>query len=225
MDRAILQATATALSELDFSAENARIAELEQEITQIEAARASAQSRVDEIGKELKTFNDPDTKAVARALLNNVPPSEAVSHAPAKEELQKERDSLRPAITELYHQAQRLRGEITSIQRETKARARMEITPLVDLLKTQITSGAEALIQCFASFKAIDYAIDGLSGEADLLSDAIGALSGERCGGTRRFIPSVRQYNVPPEIVTVLRPLESKGPAFKGKVYDTATRN
>src|SRR5688572_13459081 len=100
VDQAIIYVTAGRLAALDFSAENARIAELDAEIDRMNAAKADADRRRTEIREELASPSAGlNGAAIADRLLSGQ--GDVATASPSREMLENESAALASGAREL----------------------------------------------------------------------------------------------------------------------------
>src|SRR4051812_49367226 len=99
----LLNAVAVDLGRLDFSADNARIAELEAGVARMHDAIASADARCSEIRNKVEELRHPELQRgeVADALMTELSPSEAAAITRGGGELVEERTTLAEGMSEL----------------------------------------------------------------------------------------------------------------------------
>jgi hypothetical protein len=220
IDSQILAKVAKELAELDFSPENARIAEIEADIGRMQAAVDVANERREEIGGILRPLLDPrggspayeghDAVAVANALLADVEPSEAAAFSKSQEELEREREALRLAVVDL---AARIRGgytEITEIQSRSRGRVQHAVQPVIDAIFADAQSATRQIVESFAALQAITTAAKMAGPHFIAMQNALS----DGGGGLYRLLAHAPYVDVPTSIVNMLNGLSDKGPAL-----------
>lgn len=210
MSAACLEAIASAFAALDLSTENARIAEIEADIAQLEAAEKSARERCTAISREIAEFRGPSGAAVADALLANHAPSDAAVLGPDLDSLEKEKAALLAGVQSLAQRTRAAHAEKDEVKRGAKLKLRPISQPLVDELAEEATAMGERLLEIFASLSAISGTTDNGWQQARAVGLMVkGAV--DDFGLLLRLRGSVE---APAEIVTALRALEGKGAAL-----------
>lgn len=210
MNPTTIDATASAFAALDLSPENARIAEIEADIAQLEAAEKSARERCTAISREIAEFRGPSGAAVADALLANHAPSDAAVLGPDLDSLEKEKAALLAGARDLADRVQAARDRLREIKASAKLKLRPISQPLVDELTEEATAMGERLLEIYASLSAISGTTDNGWQQARAVGLMVtGAV--DDYGLLLRLRGSVE---TPAEIVTALRTLEGKGAAL-----------
>lgn len=194
-----------AIEALDFTAENERVVELEAERANIETACRRAQSRQIEIRDTLTSATVHDGDAVAKALLSG---SAALPHA-GRDALVEEASALNAGVRELDKRMRNISNEIDSIRSAARKRAFEAITPLSESLIREAEAGAEAIMQAFASLKAIGIALQGDVIGARRVGNAISNLH-----GPDSLVPYRSKIAVDPSVVAAIEPFADKGPGL-----------
>jgi hypothetical protein len=210
MNDAIIEATASAFAELDLSAENARIVEIEAGIAQLEAAEKSARERCTAISREIAEFRGPSGAAVADALLANHAPSEAAVLGPDLDALEREKAALVAGAQALAHRAQVARAELQEVKAEAKLKLRPITQPLVDELTEEATALGERALEIFASLSAIA----GTTGNGWQQARAVGLMVTGAVDDFGLLLRLRGSVEAPADIVTALRALDGKGAAL-----------
>ncbi|MCB5426315.1 hypothetical protein H0274_13690 [Altererythrobacter sp. CC-YST694] len=212
MDTSILKRAGAQSAALDFSEENARIAEVTAEIDRTEAAITTAEQRCTEISRELVDYRGPNASAVAEAMLSGVAPAQAAAAAPNRAELEAERGALRSGIRELRQRVEDLQAEVAGIQRAAFLRVRPAVQEVVKTLTDEARAAAQKIIDAAVALDAIAYATKQGDHEAGAVRRAAAGVIGQD-----RLIPGRRDYPVPPEIVSLLQNLAGKRPALPAR--------
>jgi chromosome segregation ATPase len=209
MDTKILNETASAFAALDFSTENARITEIEAEISRLHAKIGEADERCAEITRALVDFAGPDSKAVADALLADVAPMAAATAGPGREDLEAERASLRSGIGELRQRVESARAKIAKIEGQAFSKANQASQQLIGALIADAREAASRIVDIYAALSAISAATKGGAGERNRVEYAV---EGITLPGS--LLTRARSFDVPAEIVEVLGNLSDKGRAL-----------
>lgn len=205
-----IEATAAAFVALDLSPENARIAEIEANIAQLEAAEKSARERCTAIAREIAEFRGPSGAAVADALLANHAPSDAAVLGPDLDSLEKERGALSAGAQALALRAQNARAELLEVKDGAKLKLRPIVQPLIDELTEEATAIAERLLEIFASLSAIS----GTTNNGWQQARAVGLMVAGAVDDFGLLLRLRGSVETPAEIITALRALDGKGPAL-----------
>lgn len=208
---------AQALRALDFTEENARVAALNAEITDAEAAIAKAEARRTEISRALIELRGPDGRAVADALLDQVDARDAARSGPTQQEQIAERESLRAGILELQARIRTAQEQIGKVQADAMSRAGVAVAPLAADAIAKVRALAEPLFDAFAVLDAIAEATRSHGRERGEARAAVNGLA-----GPSGAVPWRRSVPVPAEVQAVLYELTGKGPALPVRLIANA---
>jgi multidrug efflux pump subunit AcrA (membrane-fusion protein) len=222
IDSKVGASVGAALAALDFSPENARIAEIEADIARMEAARETAQARRAEISETLAPYRTQHSlpaatpfadngAAVADALLAELDPTEAASAHQTTENLEREREALMLGMKDLASRINGGRQEISDIRAGTCQRVAREVMPAMDAILSDAQDLARKLVESFAAMKAI--AMAGRVGGARII--ALENALHEGVFGQHCLLPYNNTIEVPPSVVEMLSVLANKGVALK----------
>ena len=217
IDSRIMARAAADLAALDFTAENSQIGSLEEEIATASRAKERANERISEIGDALVSARQPAAHAVADALLAELDPSEAAKESPSRESLESEREALRSGVRELQARILNLEGQLASVRTAARRRLAVAARPLVDTLIVEAKTAAEQVVECYVSLKALHLATGGGTRELAFAKDAIDGFSPAHGG----LLPPRMTLDVPPEIVSALESVSTKGPAIRSAAPTT----
>ncbi len=209
MDPKLLKQAAAEFVALDFSAENARITEINEEIARLASAQDSARTRCREIDLTLADYRGPDARAVADALIAGQTAMEAAKSAPNELELKEERGALMAAMKTLGHQIQDAQSQIDSIRTQAFGKVSEMARTIVDSLMEDARQAAEELLCVHAALNAVHVATRCGANELSATSTAIGELV-----GSNRLLTGRRHIPVPEEITDMLQGLSGKGAAL-----------
>ncbi|GGB87881.1 hypothetical protein GCM10011494_02780 [Novosphingobium endophyticum] len=202
MDMKPLEQTARAFATLDFSAEEARLAELEAERDNIDAAIERANARRTEISQAQRDWRDAERVSasnVADALLGGAHAAEVTALAPDAEALKEEFANLSAAIGELRRRYDDVQAEMNTLRTHTRGKAAAVAQPLADALRAQAKRAAEELLECYAGLQALHTAIGAGAREVGQARHAAaGCIGNDRLLSWRSGIP------VPPMVAQVL---------------------
>lgn len=212
MSAALIAKTATALAALDFSAENARIAELEAEALRCNDGIAKADARCAEIAKIVREWQGPDAEAVADALLETDAQS-AANQGPDIAGLEAERKALRNGVAELNRRRQSASDEIRDIKSSAVASKAGKVTePLIAELLANAKRAAVEIAEAYAALSAL--------GDATRCANAGNArFKVERATSGLFSVESIlagegmNPIPVPAEVLNMLAELDGKGAA------------
>lgn len=210
MNNATIDATASAFAALDLSPENARIAEIESDIGQLEAAEKSARERCTAIAREIAEFRGPSGAAVADALLAKHAPSDAAVLGPDLDSLEKERGALSAGAQALALRALNARAELREVKEGAKLKLRPLVQPLVDELTEEATSLGLEIIRIFAALSAISTT----TGTGWREVRAVGLMVSGAVDDYGLLLHCRGSVKTPQSIVAALRTLEGKGAAL-----------
>ncbi|OYX67031.1 MAG: hypothetical protein B7Y88_04205 [Sphingomonadales bacterium 32-64-17] len=202
--------TAAAFSSLDFSDENARLAEIKTRLDDTTRAIEAGESRMQEIHRTIAEARGPDGDAVADALLAHGDAALAASASRTGEQLKEEKASLIEGLRRLRHRAEDLRAERDTIQLEARGKAAVVAKPLVEHLMAEQLKTAQSVMSAYAALSGLTMATGGFQSERSLLHEAISGLHG-RDG----LLGYVRAAEVPEELREVIDALDGKGEAFQ----------
>lgn len=204
-----LELASQALAELDFTAQNAEIAEIQQSIRNNEEAIATAQARQAEIRSILSERTGPDGSAVADALLAVGSASIAAQATVADEDLKAESAALSAAIRELNERTRSATAAIKYVQELAFFDATTAAAPILQAEIARAKTAATALVSAYAGIEAIRNATRSGADTSDVLRKALPAVA-----GYSRIIPWSQSEPVPEHIREALAPLADKGPAL-----------
>jgi chromosome segregation ATPase len=212
MNAAIIAKTASALAALDFSSENARIAELEAEALRCNEAISKAETRINEITAIIRTWEGPDGEAVADALLET-DATDAANAGPDIAALESERTALRNGIGELNRRRAAAADEVRDIRTNAVAQKAGPATDaLIQELVAKAKRAAVEIAESYAALSAI--------GDATRCSNAGNArFQVERATAGLFIIHSLlagegmNPIPVPADVLNMLAELDSKGAA------------
>lgn len=225
IDRTIIAATADAVEALDFSAENDRIAQLEAEIGRLETAAETGLARVADIVAQVTDRNsitgtrNLNPGAVADALFASLDPAEAATVTRSVSELETQRDQLRGGVAELRIRIRDANDEIASIRLAAGARVLATVQPVMDGIMADAREAALRIVEAWAALQAIGWAARLRPNGTEPVQTAVDGLEGGGRGLWRR-----QDIAVPAEIVSLLAPLASKGPALRPTLARTVKR-
>lgn len=209
MDQSILNRTTAALSALDFSAENERIAQIEASIAEMETAIAKGEQRCADISHGMRSDHAVDGRSVGDALLAGASGQEATLVAPSRDAMTDERSALLAGIADLRRRIADAGHEIEAIKLEALGDTARTVTPVVDEIISEATEIAGRLPALFASLYAVNLATGAGRAELDKLSQAMSGLI-----GNDRLLPDRRSEPVPADVSAMLSTLASKGKAI-----------
>lgn len=222
IDPSLLDRVAADLASLDFSGENARIADLEARKAETQAALSRAQTRRDEICDMLAPYSAPggrtgnaqfrglDGSAVASALLAGASTEDAAAASVNQEELERERDAMTAAMVELRRRIEGADQAIRTTKGYAKKRVAEVVQPLADAAADEARAAANSLRACWATLEALGDASGALTPGQIATRNAVPGLWVDR-GLLRR---TDELGDVPREVVSVLSALTGKEPAF-----------
>jgi len=214
VDQAIVDATARRLSELDFSAENGRIAELEAEIERNTAAEQRARQRIDEILQiRRETGHIPSGTAVADQLLEI---ADLALETQPREELENERMALQQGIAELMKRSHGARESIRAVRSAAREKLAGAVGDLVCAIGAEAEQAAQRIADSHAALQAIQNAIGAISAQGVMVKSAIEeGLTADRSLLRRGAV------QVPSEVADLLRATSSIGPAVTPRLLTT----
>lgn len=215
MDMKPLEQTTRAFAALDFSAEDARLAELEAERDNIDAAVERANARRTEISKAQRDWRDAERVSasnVADALLSGAHAAEVTALAPDAEALKEEHAKLSAAIGELRRRYDDVQAEMNTLRTHARGKAATVAQPLADELRAQAKRAAEELLKCYAGLQALKTAIGAGGREVE---QARCAAAG--CIGNDRLLSWRSQIPVPPAVTQVLDALPQNKALIVGR--------
>jgi hypothetical protein len=205
---------------LDLSAENARLAEIAQQLAQIEQALSVANARREEVLILLRPYRSnsgsiplPDGTggAVANALLAGVSASEAAGIMVDEAQLERELDALKAGMAELQQRQSALTRERLALPSAVGRRILAEIKPLCDAIESEARDAALIIEEAFAALSAITKATRTHSVALEATAAAIAGMR-----GGRGLLAASDTVSVPASITELLGLLADKGPAYTG---------
>jgi hypothetical protein len=225
-----ISAATEAVTALDFSAENLRIAQMQATIAELEDSRKRGQDRMTEIAHLLSPYHGPrgiepgglddlDGTAVAEALLAGSTATEAANEKLDREGLTKEKSSLQAGCSELSRRIQAEQLAIGDLQRQVSQQISAALTPLTAALEAEARDAATVIIDCFASLRAVGWAV-----RANVTGQRATEQALEGLTGPDKLARWEKEFLVPKDIFKVLAGLESKGQAFNGALLRSVPR-
>jgi len=212
MNTAIIERTASALAALDFSPENARIAELEAVALECNRGTEKADARCIEIGQIIREWTGPDAEAVADALLET-DATDAATQGPDMAALEAERSALRNGIGELNRRRQAASDEIREIKSSAVASKAGKVTePLIAELLANAKRAAIEIANSYAALSAIGDATRNINAsnavyQVSKATRGLFEMESILAGEALNPIP------VPTDILNMLAELDAKGAA------------
>lgn len=202
IDQKLLSSVAAEIQALDFSEENARIAELEVGIAQKRDALDRALARRQEI---------------TDALIAGVSPTKAAELNTTEEKLERERAALDAAVPDLRRRIQSSEDAIREVKDRSRKRIAPIVQPLVDAIDQQARDLSQELSRCWAATEVLGAATYSAFPVLRGLRHAVKSLHEDFS-----LLPRNGPVDVPAELVRILRPLESKGVALPAKPPQTS---
>lgn len=209
-----LKELSAAFDALDFSEENARIADLEAEIARTEATITKAEQRCTEISQSLIGYQR-DAKAVADALVGDAPVIEAARAGPSEEDLREERTSLRAGIGDLNRRIADTTNEIRQIQLQALRTLPPFVKPIVDELIAEARAAAQTVVDRYVAIYALSDAAQGGAPDKSKIAKAVEGITAS--GG----LASLTRADVPAELREALGKLAGKGRALPVRLTST----
>jgi hypothetical protein len=205
---------------LDLSADNARLAEIAEQLGQIDRALSAANARREEVLILLRPFRSNSGSiplpegtggSVANALLAGVAASEAAGVAVDEAQLERELAALKAGMAELQQRQSNLTTERLSLPSAVGRRIMAEIKPLCDAIESEARDAASIIEEAFAALSAITKATRTHSVALEATAAAIAGMR-----GGRGLLVASDTVSVPAGITEVLALLAEKGPAYTG---------
>ena len=210
MNITTLEAAAAAFAALDLSAENARIAEIEVNIAQLETAEKTAREQCTAVARDIAEFRGPSGGAVADALLAGHDPSDVAVLAPDLASLEKEKAAMMAGARSLAERQLDAIAEINEMKRAAKSKLQPIAQPLVDELVEVATALGERLLAIFASLSAISTT----TGVGWREARAVGLIVSGAVDDHGLLLSLRGSVEAPAEVITALRALDGKGAAL-----------
>jgi hypothetical protein len=210
-----IQRTAAALAALDFTAENERIAELEAQISELEAAIERGEARRTEIAQAMQRGDGPDGGAVAAALLAGGDAMTAALKGPNREAMEAEREALREGLGQLRYQVEDTRTEIDNVRLKPKDAVARAARPIIDQALADVRKSLAALPALYSTIVAVHSIARNARNDLDALRDLL------KFARSHDLLQYDREQPVPGDVVAALQGLTGKG-AVLGRV-DVAT--
>lgn len=212
----VIKAATAAFAQLDTSAEDAHIADLEQQIAERQRALDTANERVSILHGEILDYRGPSGREIADALMAASSASAAALASPDLDALKTERTNLQAAIGELNRDITELRAAIQTTQGAAHARAIEAAQPLLDEMMDEFRTHAECALALRAGVIAVARAVSRHRlKEEEPLKAALEGLMGQW-----GVLPYRKTFPVPGEVITALRALDLKGPALRGGIVE-----
>ncbi|SLJ86883.1 hypothetical protein [Novosphingobium mathurense] len=215
----IFDQTARAFAALDFTGEEAELAQLEAQRADIDTAIERANARRTEINQALAARSagrEAGRKAaglVADALLAGAHTSEAAALAPSPDQLQDEREQLAAAIRELQGRSDDVRSKLGALHRGAAGKAAIAAKPLADALRARAKQAAEELMECYAGLQALNSAIGAGSREVRQTRNAAAG-----CIGQDSLLSWRARIPVPSSVSDVIGALPRNRLVFAGRL-------
>ena len=219
----ILDQTARAFAALDFTAEEAELAQLEAQRADIDTAIERANARRTEITQSLAARSaerGAGRKAaglVADALLTGAHTSEAAALAPSPDQLQDEREQLTAGIRELQHRSDEVRTKLSTLRGKATSKAVSAAQPLADALRAKAKLAAEELLECYAGLQALNSAIGAASREVNQVRNAAAG-----CIGQGELLSWRARIPVPSSVLEAIGALPQNRLIFAGRLDTVA---
>lgn len=212
----VIKAATAAFAQIDTSGEDAKIAEIEQQIADKQRAIDAANQRVGKLHDEIRNYSGPSGREIAEALMTSSTATTAALASPDLEALKTERANLQAGIGELNRNIVDLRADIQSVQDAASTRARVAAQPLIDEIVKVSRECAEDIVAMRAAMIAIARAVSrhGVNEERAMKTAFDGLV------GQWGLLEHRKAYPVPSEIIDALRALNLKGPALRGGIVE-----
>ena len=201
---------AATLAGLDFSEENAKIADLQQQVAELQSAIDRGEARCTEISQSLAKGDRPDGRAVADALLAERTAQAAAVAGPSREAMEEERAALREGLRDLRDRMRDVEGEITSVKRLAMHDASEAAQPLIDDLIRQAREAIAVLPALYGALYATNMATHGGRRQFEDFWEILRSIPSQN-----GISPLPRVIEVPAEIANALKGLADKGPALR----------
>lgn len=223
-----LAVTAKQIAAIDVTDTNRRIATLEAEKAEFEAAIARAESRCTGIAIAINEGATLDGRPVADELLADGDVMQAARLAPGLDQLRTEKDSLRAGIAELRGRIKTASAEIATIREGVGDQKRAAVKPLALALREEAVVAIEHLLEIFAASEAINWGTR--SPDALLIANVLRLALPPAIGATG--VPGLRDglvahresLDVPRDVLDALAGLERLGAAHELNVPKSVAR-
>ena len=216
MDSEIIRQVAEAFEQLDLTAENARIAELETERAEIKSAISRTEERYFKLVGALQAGGVPDGVAVADALLLDSDVQVAAEAGPGRTAMEAERDSLREGLRELRRRLDKIQPTINLAKDEAKLSAAEAAGPLIDALMAEARHAVAALPALYAAVYAVQTVTGAGTHDLRHLREALRAIL-----GGDGLLPYLPPQSVPSDVLGALQRLVGKGAALRPRIVQT----
>lgn len=211
MNRKTIKDVATRLADLNFSSENAQIADMRADIERMESAIRKAEERCAELTQAKVMGSGPDARAVADALLADVAPIDAAARTTASEDIDAELASLRAGIRDLRRRIDDTNRAIPAIENIAKTRVSDVVQPLVEDILADVRQAGEQIREAYAALTAVADAARVTFRDQGTLRNVAEALT----RGDRRLLRYSREIEVPADVADALSNLAGKGAAHR----------
>jgi hypothetical protein len=220
-----LQDARRGIAALDFTAENERVAGINQQLADIEAALQRARDRHAEILQLLRPFsgahdlastpvlNERDGRSIADALLAGKDTGEATEERITRDKLERERDALREGIAELTRRTREIEMQRSEVKSAAGRRTLEELRPLCAALEAEAREAAQVIVRDFAALTAIGRATNTNPPGLNTVATAINGLR-----GPGQLVSPAEDIQVPAEVLELIDLLLERGPAHVTRV-------
>lgn len=148
-----------AIGRLDLSAENARIAEINGQIAEIDAAISTGRARCGELTSRVRSFDQVDAAAVADSMIA-LAPRRATAQGLSRAEAEAERSVVQAGLAELETRLAALRLELEQIRRRARQRVFVLCEPVFDEAMAEAKIAAARLLELLTFVAGVGRPLD-----------------------------------------------------------------
>lgn len=218
--RGLLEKTRAKLSGLDFSEENAKIEELNEQKREHDAAIADLDGQLLDVGQKINAKRDSDGEELADAVLAGESSAVAEAMVPSIDTLRDRRVALQKARHTLLKRKESIGRTERDLQGLAREKMNEVLAPLVAELSRRQKLAAQEVADIHAAIQALDFEGRGFTLERFVSRNSVeGGLFGmDSILGLQSELP------VPKVIIETLASVSAKTPLIKGSVPDKFKR-
>lgn len=205
---------ATVLAALDFTASNARLAELKTEVGTVNAKAADIRADVDRLQREIAAWRGPDADELADAVMAETDVSAAVDAFPSRERLVERRDTLMRAAAALDERASALRREMAEVEQMDRGRILEALQPHLEAVSERQREAAAIIMAGHAEIAAIGE-MCGVPWVSERLPSRQAV---EGLNGMNKLLPHTTALPVPETLARLVEPVAERCAAVAGRL-------
>lgn len=206
------------LAELDFSTDNAELAEIEASLVQIDSAIADARERMQKLGADGEHQMEAGHRAVADALLAGNDPNEASRAATLRGTIEEQREALQGAIRQLADRRRSASDRAAAIRSHVAVQVRDAAAPLVSAIMDDAKRATVQVAECRSNMTAVRSLLSAGDTEVRQLNDmALAAMEA-------RLLPGGFEFRAADWITELHTTMASKGAAYPIRFASSSLR-